>query len=220
MAQATKRARDDAGKVARREAVLDVAESLFARLAYDAITMAEVAERCRLAKGTLYLYFPTKEAMFLALYMRHARSFAVELVATAEAATSFDDLARRIAGALANRPQFLKLMTMVHAVLEENIDKDVAASFKRDLVAGMALPARALERCFPVLSEGDGVRFLIRLSALAVGLAEMANPNPVVAAALDEDPALHPLRVDFKSEFAGALAAMLRGWRSSGEPAV
>ena len=60
------RARKEEDKLARREAILGVAARSLGRRQYARVTMAEIAERCGLAKGTLYLYFSTKEELFLA----------------------------------------------------------------------------------------------------------------------------------------------------------
>jgi AcrR family transcriptional regulator len=209
---ATRRARDDGAKAARREAILDAVDGLFATLPYEAITMATVAERCRLAKGTLYLYFPTREAMFLALYLRHAAGLAANLAALSALHSSPDKLAFAIAEAFDQRRTLLKLMGLSPTVFEHNISADVAGAFKHDLIAVLSAPAAALGANVPALG-GEGLRFLVRVAALAAGLAEMAYPAPVVAGILAADPALHPLRVDFREELAGTVAALLRGWR-------
>jgi AcrR family transcriptional regulator len=213
----TKRARDDSAKAARREALLDELEALFREAPYERITLDALARRCGLAKGTLYLYFPTREAMFLALYLRHALRFAAALTAVVKAfppGGDEDRLAAEIAGGLAAQPAFLKLMALVPTVLERNIDPRTAADFKSNLLAGIGVPARALEERLAILGKGDGIRLLLRLNALAVGLAEMAAPSPVVAAVVEADPRLQVLRIDFRAELAAALAALLRGWRS------
>jgi AcrR family transcriptional regulator len=49
---------------ARREAILDAALSVFAERGYEAARLDDVAERAGVAKGTLYLYFADKEALF------------------------------------------------------------------------------------------------------------------------------------------------------------
>ncbi len=49
---------------ARREAILDAALSVFAERGYEAARLDDVAERAGVAKGTLYLYFDDKEALF------------------------------------------------------------------------------------------------------------------------------------------------------------
>lgn len=66
--------RDDQKQV-RRQALIDIAWQLFQANSYPAITMAEVAERAGLAKGTLYLYFRTKEELFLAMQQQFATWF-------------------------------------------------------------------------------------------------------------------------------------------------
>src|SRR5262245_14880578 len=51
---------------ARREAIIAAAARLFAELGYDSCEMDRVAARLRIAKGTLYLYFDSKEKLFCA----------------------------------------------------------------------------------------------------------------------------------------------------------
>ena len=52
---------------ARRQAILDAALSVFAERGYAAARLEDVAARVGVAKGTLYLYFKDKEALFEAL---------------------------------------------------------------------------------------------------------------------------------------------------------
>lgn len=52
-------------QAAKRERILAAALKLFAHEPYQAVTMDRVAEAARVAKGTLYLYFPSKDALYL-----------------------------------------------------------------------------------------------------------------------------------------------------------
>ena len=54
-------------KLARRQAILAAAKAVFAEKALSATTIDEIAERAELAKGTIYLYFKSKEEMYTAL---------------------------------------------------------------------------------------------------------------------------------------------------------
>ena len=68
----------------KREAILAAALRLIARLGLHAAPMSAVAREAGVAAGTLYLYFPSKEAMINALYLevlahRH-RSMAADAV--------------------------------------------------------------------------------------------------------------------------------------------
>jgi AcrR family transcriptional regulator len=55
-------------RAARRDQIITAAAECFARAGYHATTMADIAEAAGVSKGTPYLYFPGKEALFIALY--------------------------------------------------------------------------------------------------------------------------------------------------------
>ena len=52
----------------KRERILAAALRLFANQTYQAVTMDRVAEAAGVAKGTLYLYFPSKEELYLGIF--------------------------------------------------------------------------------------------------------------------------------------------------------
>lgn len=54
----------------RREAILEAAATVFGQKGAHAATMDEVAEAADVSKGTVYLYFPSKDELFLALAHR------------------------------------------------------------------------------------------------------------------------------------------------------
>jgi AcrR family transcriptional regulator len=55
-------------RAARRDQIIAAAAECFARSGYHVTTMADIAEAAGVSKGTPYLYFPGKEALFIALY--------------------------------------------------------------------------------------------------------------------------------------------------------
>jgi AcrR family transcriptional regulator len=209
-----KRARADADKQVRRADILRAAAEAFAGSPYAAVTMADVARRAGLAKGTVYLYHATKESLFLQLVSdalaRWFADVAVELAAS-PARLGPEALAGLLVRTLAARGELTRLLPLLHPVLEQNIDEALALTFKRRLGEQTAAAGAALERRFPGFRAGDGVRFLLRLHALAIGLHAMASPSDPVARALAL-PELAPLRVDFVAELQATVAALLRGW--------
>ena len=56
----------DQSVIDRKRAILDAARTVFSRKGYSATAVDDVAEEARIAKGTLYLYFKSKEALYLA----------------------------------------------------------------------------------------------------------------------------------------------------------
>jgi AcrR family transcriptional regulator len=57
-------------KEQRQKEIIDAAEKVFFAKGLDAATMDDVAEAAELSKGTLYLYFKSKEQLYLAVIMR------------------------------------------------------------------------------------------------------------------------------------------------------
>jgi len=62
--------RKEREKEARREEIINAAERVFIEKGLSASTMDEVAEIAELSKGTLYLYYRSKEDLYLAFTLR------------------------------------------------------------------------------------------------------------------------------------------------------
>jgi len=208
------RARKDEDKAARRATILRVAARLLKQQHYHQIKMAEVARRCDLAKGTLYLYFRSKEELFLCALSQALSSWFDALAEELPKLGGAPDLGGRfgvlVATSLAQRPLLFDLLPLLHTVLEQNIDLETAASFKGMLLEKMGRLAEILEKTLPGLPAGSGRQLLLRVHALMVGIRQMADPAPVVAEVLQR-PEMEPMRVDFETEYAEALGAMVRG---------
>ena len=73
---------------ATREHLLDVATRLFAERGYDATSIGTVLEAARVSRGALYHHFPSKEALFEAVYDAAQARVAQDVVQEAMAAGS------------------------------------------------------------------------------------------------------------------------------------
>ena len=58
----------------RKETIIQAAGRVFARKGYAATRMIEVAEAASVGKGTIYEYFPSKEALFFAVFQAMMRN--------------------------------------------------------------------------------------------------------------------------------------------------
>ncbi|HIH92483.1 TPA: TetR/AcrR family transcriptional regulator [Methanosarcina acetivorans] len=70
MATADRKERE---KEQRKNAIIDAAEKLFFSRSFDSVPMEEIAKEVELGKGTLYLYFKNKDALFFAITLRKMR---------------------------------------------------------------------------------------------------------------------------------------------------
>jgi len=62
--------RKEREKESRKESIIDAAQKVFFEKGLLLATMEEIAERAELAKGTLYLYYKSKEDLYLAVMIR------------------------------------------------------------------------------------------------------------------------------------------------------
>lgn len=65
----------EAARHARRQALLETAEQVFAERGFDGATMAEIAARAGYSAGNLYNVFESKEALFREVLSQSTRSF-------------------------------------------------------------------------------------------------------------------------------------------------
>lgn len=206
-----RRAIRDDQKDARQAAIVDAAYELVAKGDFDQVSMADVASAAGLAKGTLYLYFPTKEALFLAVTERELAKW-LEVVdeALAESQPTAAVVATIVARSLGDRPVLARLLTILHPLLEHNIDRETALRFKTTLLQRLITTGDVLERTLSGLRIGSGPAVLLQIYALAIGMYQVANPAPVIEDLLAA-PELAVFRIDFVTQFEHATRAFLTG---------
>ncbi len=207
------RARKDEDKEARRRLILEEALGLYQTTSYAQVKMADVAEAAKLAKGTVFLYFPTKEALFLALLEELLFAWLERLqerLEQGEGTWTGARVARTVAESLAGEETLTRLLALLQTVLEQNVTVEQVRGFKERLLEALGRMGARVEERLPFLRPGEGARFLLHLHALVTGLRQMADVSPVTRDVL-ELPHMAPLRVDFTHELTDTLTALLRG---------
>jgi AcrR family transcriptional regulator len=207
------RARSDEAKAERRDAILAAARERLSAADPPDITMAEVANLVGVAKGTVYLYFGTKEELFLAVLEGLLEEWFDELdaeLAGGAGRLPASALADLFTASLAERPGLRRLLGLLGSVLERNVEYERALRFKWRLVGRVTSTGSQLERRTVFLRPGDGARVLLHLYALVIGLQQQAEPAPVIRRVLDA-PGMDALRVDFDRDFRAAAGALLTG---------
>jgi len=97
-----------------REAILAAAERVFTRRDYGQVQMDDVAAACGVGKGTLYRYFASKQALYLAVTfdgIERLREEIAAAVASSDSATrAIEDIVRRTLGFFWDRRGFFALI--------------------------------------------------------------------------------------------------------------
>ncbi|MEW9899684.1 TetR family transcriptional regulator [Chitinivorax sp. PXF-14] len=202
-------------KAARRQSILDAAMRLFLENSRELPSVIRIADASGLAKGTVYLYFRTKEEIFLALLDEGFHSLldtAASLLATDGLSPEqlVDGFVDRYLAFFRSRPHFLRLAAMTNSVIEQNLDPPVAVEFKLGLVHALRRAGELAEQRLPGLASGDGGRLLLRVYALTLGLWQMLDWPENVRTLLADDQ-FQVLRPDFFDELDQALRQLLRG---------
>ncbi|MFT5582579.1 MAG: AcrR family transcriptional regulator [Cognaticolwellia sp.] len=207
-----KRARAAQDKEKRRQDFLVAASGLFDAGDYSSVTMSQIAAKAGLSKGTVYLYFKSKEELFLQLLVDELEEWFGQLTQNLPLMQGqpVAVFAKGFVATLRARPQLTRLLALMHLVLENQLDAESAKVFKLRL-QGMMLPAGAqLERVLG-MPEGQGLRLLLHAHALTVGLHQMTSTSPVVQEVVESSPELEPLRLDFFEELERAIEVLIRG---------
>src|ERR1700686_3697420 len=75
----------------RRSAILQAARTVFASQGYANTVVEDIATAAGIAKGTLYLYFPSKEQIYLAALLEEARQLDADSRTAMSAADTWQD---------------------------------------------------------------------------------------------------------------------------------
>ncbi|MBS1042341.1 TetR/AcrR family transcriptional regulator [Gluconobacter cerinus] len=168
----------------RVEELLEAASDLMAERGYEATTMAEIAARAGARIGSLYRFFPNKEAVADALVQRHIAILADEYAALAKRAATLspDALADILIELLVTLHPRVKSLS---ALMEARTDKMEI----RDRARGHAIVgiSAALRVCAPGLDEGlarDIAAVVLNTMKILRGM--LAKDAPTTPSAPDE----------------------------------
>jgi AcrR family transcriptional regulator len=199
-------------KEERSNAILDAAEALYLEHPDRIASVAEVAGAAGLAKGTVYLYFPSKEEMLLALHERHVGQFFAHLVQLLDNGkrVDFEDVLAIARKHIIRVPGYLSLTSRCFGMMDREIPLATAIAFKERIAASLAAAGAGLERHFHALDPGGGAVLLLNSYGLIVGLWQLLHPNKRFGKAL-ERPGLRVLRRDYERDVEAALRALWSG---------
>jgi AcrR family transcriptional regulator len=212
-----KRAIYDDDKELRRGQILAAARALFLERDGRLATVTEVAARAGIAKGTVYLYFRTKEELYVTLYEEGMQAFLgrVRGVAESRVADARERIVETMCAFIAEQPELLRLASLLNGVLEHNVGAEFVHAYKSRIGVTLTSTAVAFTEALPGVGLDTVARLLLRSYAFAVGLWQQADLPEVVKGVLAGDPALAMFRIDFERELASGLALI---WREEAAP--
>jgi len=209
------RARSASEKADRRDRILDAADRLVREQGMQKMTMNALAKAAGVAKGTLYLYFETKEEVLLALFLEANTRFSQALRNQLEPGMSDQAFCALYWSILKSDPQLFLYNAQLGSLIERKVSTQALISAKRTLRSLFGEPLEKLEADLN-LSPGQGGILVIALSNLAAG-ADQSDVSPYVT--LSELPNDVAEMIEaFKAEtlFMRGAELVLKGLRANG----
>ena len=219
-----RRARSAQAKDDRRAQLLLAARGLFASADFQSVTMAQICADAGVAKGTAYLYFASKETLFLQLVQDqlqdwvNALVWALEALTPAAALSAGDPTTRNVrpvsqalARSLAERPLLCRLLALLHGALEPQVADAQVLAFKQVLLGELQRLSVAIVRPLPELKVSDAVTLVLQLHALCIGGGQMTLHTPALERVVAMDDRLKVMRVDFETFLASTLETLVWG---------
>ena len=197
-----KKAKSQQQKQFRINSILNAAEQLFVENGKGELPSAiQIANQAGVAKGTLYIYFRTKEAIFIGVLERHLQNWLADfdrLVRQYDAPTS-GDIVGYLAAYWQQNEILGELSRLQDSQLEANLDEKVLTGFQTKIV-------NDLKRIIPSLTainndvESPKWQKLMLLSIQLLTLAWQQS-HPRKAKALNATPSFEETSIQLLTPF-------------------
>lgn len=174
------RARSESEKEARRIEILDAAEALLLESGNERFAISALASIVGVSKSTVFLYYPNKEELLLAVYERAFIRAFTQLRDALEPGMSGRAFCEAFVDAMTDHPAMLILRAQLARTIERNVTLESMVSTKQRILSCGTTVSEMLDQAMS-LESGCGMRMLMSMVNLTAG-AVQADSLPYVDA--------------------------------------
>ena len=157
---------------ARKEEIIKACAALYETKGFKEITIKEIGAATTLSRTGIYLYFETKEEIFLALLAKEYDAWSAEMrsVMRKEKELNREQVADVLSRTLTDHPRLLRLLSMNHFEMEANSRPERLTEFKRSYGASLATVDDLVKTYIPDMDEAARQRFLYAFFPFIYGI--------------------------------------------------
>ena len=201
-------------RFSRRVALLEAALHLY-REQGTLPTVSNIAKAAGVSKGAVYMWFWSKDEIFVALLEAAFLELIARLLPVIESLDprpgfAPDSFATQYARLLAEVPHVVWLSSVLNNMLKENLPIESFSRLDRNVGAGLSKAGALLEQRFGCLMRSKGTDLLLHTWTLTIGLWVMMDIPDEMKKVL-KDPAMATFRNGFHTEVKTAVAQLWRG---------
>jgi len=180
-----------------KEKIIEAAIESFSQTGYDRTKMEDIAKRLGLSKGTIYLYFKSKEDLFVAICEHNIQAsdeedagfFVKKENVASDAEQIYDNIRRREQGndrvmlemvaESARNPKLKKSMYELHVKIHEHVVQNIRAKIEEGFLKDV--DATSLAVALVALYDGLAVNRMLGISDTANKKAWVAMLKAMIA---------------------------------------
>ena len=157
---------------ARKDEILNACAALYETKGFNDITIKDIGAETTLTRTGIYLYFQTKEEIFLALLAKEYDGWAAEMqaVMAEQPAMPRREVAAVLARTLTDHPRLLRLLSMNLFEMETNSRPERLTDFKRSFGASLDTVERLIHQYLPEADDAWRQRFIYAFFPFIYGI--------------------------------------------------
>lgn len=207
-----KRAIQSEDKETKRRQIVVAARNLFTERDFFSVKMEDVAAKAGVAKGTLYLYFGTKEELFLAVAESELADWFESLFGAVESVASRNEgkyiapseiprvageLSAVVAATFKKHPTIPRDLSLLFNILEHNVSDEKLVAFKSQLLDQLDALCAHFTRLLGCETDACW-KLQLGLQSVMLGAWQLAKPSAKSKAIVGTSPGLAKLSPPFE----------------------
>lgn len=170
----------------RRNEIVDACEKIYREKGFCAVTIKEISSETSFTRPAIYNYYETKDEILLDLLIREYEKWIedIEKVSAKAGGMKRDELAKALAGTLAEREILLRIQNMNLYEIEINSRVERLADFKLRYKRSAEIIGEILKKAYPDSVDEWACDFGVTFAAVLLGIYPFANHTEKQAEAM------------------------------------